>query len=147
RALSHFWRVTREDNLAAQALLEKAIAIDAGYAQALAILAASHVLGTNMGWKDRTISVPVAERAALGAIGADSDDPWGHTALAGVYVYLGRFEDALAEFEQALSLNPNFGPALAYYGQILCWVGRCEEGVSAARRALRVGPRDPFSAI
>jgi TolB-like protein/cytochrome c-type biogenesis protein CcmH/NrfG len=147
RALSHFWRVTREDNLAAQALLEKAIAIDAGYAQALAVLAASHVLGTNMGWEDRTISVPVAERAALAAIRADSEDPWAHIALAGVYVYVGRFEDALAEFEQALSLNPNFGPALAYYGQILCWVGRCEEGISAARRALRLGPRDPFSAI
>jgi TolB-like protein len=28
RALSHFWRVTREDNIVAQALLEKAIAID-----------------------------------------------------------------------------------------------------------------------
>src|SRR4249919_3435997 len=29
RALSHYWRVTREDNLKAQALLEQAIAIDA----------------------------------------------------------------------------------------------------------------------
>src|SRR4029077_7359881 len=28
RALSHYWRVTREDNLKAQALLEQAIAID-----------------------------------------------------------------------------------------------------------------------
>ena len=28
RALSHYWRVTRQDNVVAQALLEKAIAID-----------------------------------------------------------------------------------------------------------------------
>jgi hypothetical protein len=28
RALSHYWRVTRQDNLVAQALLEKAIAVD-----------------------------------------------------------------------------------------------------------------------
>src|SRR5262249_35666830 len=33
RALSHFWRVTREDNRAAQALLEQAIAIEPGYAK------------------------------------------------------------------------------------------------------------------
>jgi TolB-like protein/Tfp pilus assembly protein PilF len=147
RALSHFWRVTREDNVAAQKLLEKAIAIDPDYAQALAVLAASHVLGTNMGWEDRAVSAPVAERAALAAIRGDSEDPWAHLALAGVYVYLGRLEDALSEFEQALSLNPNFAPALAYYGQMLCWVGRWEEGIIAARRALRLSSRDPFSAI
>ena len=35
RALSHYWRVTRQDNVLAQALLEKAIAIDPGYGQAL----------------------------------------------------------------------------------------------------------------
>jgi TolB-like protein len=116
RALSHFWRVTREDNIAAQKLLEQAIAINPNYAQALAVLAVSHVLGTKMGWEDGAISVPRAERAALAAIRADSEDPWAHLALAGVNVYQGRLQDALAEFEEALSLNPNFAPALAYYG-------------------------------
>jgi hypothetical protein len=33
RALSHYWRVTRQDNLVAQAPLEKAIAIDPNHAQ------------------------------------------------------------------------------------------------------------------
>src|SRR5215470_10502372 len=47
RALSHYWRMTREDNMAAQALLEQAIAIDPNYAQALALLAVSHSLGTH----------------------------------------------------------------------------------------------------
>ena len=36
-ALSHFWRVTPQDNVAAQGLLEKAIAIDPNYAQALGV--------------------------------------------------------------------------------------------------------------
>jgi TolB-like protein len=51
RALSHYWSVTREDNLQAQALLEQAIAIDANYAQALAVLAVSHTFGAHMGWE------------------------------------------------------------------------------------------------
>src|SRR6202023_1676936 len=33
RALSHYWRVTRQDNVVAQALLEKATAIDPDYGQ------------------------------------------------------------------------------------------------------------------
>jgi TolB-like protein/DNA-binding winged helix-turn-helix (wHTH) protein len=147
RALSHFWRVTREDNIVAQALLEKAIAVDPNYAQALAVLAVSHIFGTHMGWEERAISVPAAERAAIAAVRADSEDPWAHLAVAGVYVYLGRLEDALAEFEQTLCFNPNFSLAQAYYGLVLSCVGRWEDGAKAARRALRLSPRDPFSAI
>src|SRR5215470_7330155 len=147
RALPHFWRVTPEDNAAAQALLEQAIAIDPNYAQALAVLAVSHAFGTRMGWEDLAVSVPAAERAAMAAIRADSEDPWAHLAVACVHAYLERFDDALAEFEQALCLNPNFSLAQAYYGLVLAWVGRWEEGTNAARRALRLSPRDPFSAI
>jgi tetratricopeptide (TPR) repeat protein len=105
------------------------------------------LFGTNMGWEDRAISVPVAERAALAAIRADLEDPWAHLALAAVYVYSGRLNDALAGFEQALALNPSFALAQGYYGQVLAWVGRWEDGNIAARRALRLSPRDPFSAI
>jgi TolB-like protein len=50
RALSHYWRVTRQDNLVAQALLEKAIAIDPSYGKALGVLAASHTFSAHMGW-------------------------------------------------------------------------------------------------
>jgi TolB-like protein len=147
RALSHFWQVTRDDNIAAQVLLEKAIAVKPDYAQALAVLAVSHTFGTHMGWEDRTIAVPVAERAALAAIRADSDDPWAHLSIAAVNVYLGRVDDALAAYESALRLNPNFSLAQGYYGLMLSYVGRWQEGADAARRALRLSPRDPFSAI
>jgi TolB-like protein len=147
QALSHYWRVTREDNIAAQGLLEKAIAIDPYYAQALAVLAVSHTFGAHMGWEDRTAAVPAAERAALAAIRADSDDPWAHLAVASVYVYRGRFEDAIAEFEAALRLNPNFSLALGHYGLVLSYVGRWQDGADAANRARRLSPCDPFSAI
>src|SRR6202023_1917520 len=52
RALSHYWRVTRQDNVVAQALLEKAISIDPNYGQALGLLAASHMFSAHMGWAD-----------------------------------------------------------------------------------------------
>jgi TolB-like protein len=147
RALSHFWRVTREGNVAAQKLLEQAIAIDPNYSQALAVLAVSHFFAMYMGWEDRANSVPAAERAAMAAIRADSEDPWAHLAVAGVYVYLGRLKDALAEFEQTLCFNPNFSLAQACYGVMLTRLGRWEDGANAARRALRLSPSDPFSAI
>jgi TolB-like protein/cytochrome c-type biogenesis protein CcmH/NrfG len=147
RALSHYWRVTRQDNVVAQALLEKATAIDPNYGQALGVLAASHTFSAHMGWEDRQTAVSIAEGAALAAILADSEDPWAHHALGCVHLFVRRFDDALAEFELALRLNPNFSLAQGYYGLALAYCGRWEEANVAARRALRLSPRDPFSAI
>jgi TolB-like protein/cytochrome c-type biogenesis protein CcmH/NrfG len=147
RALSHYWRVTRQDNMVAQALLEKAINIDPNYGRALGVLAACHTFSAHMGWETMAKAVPAAERAALAAIRADSEDAWAHYALASVYLFNRRFEDSLAEFELALELNPNFSPARGYYGVALTYCGRWEEGDRAARHALRLSPRDPFAAI
>jgi TolB-like protein len=147
RALSHYWRVTRQDNVVAQALLEKATAIDPTYGQALGVLAASHTFGAHMGWADMAATVPIAERAAQAAIRADSEDPWAHLALGSVHLFTRHFDDSLAEFELALSLNPNFSLAQAYYGLALAYCGRWEEAAEAAHRALRLSPRDPFSAV
>ena len=147
RALSHYWRVTRQDNVVAQALLEKAIAIDPNYGQALGVLATSHSFCAHMGWADMATTIPIAERAALAAILADSEDPWAHHALAGVHLARRRFDDSLSEYELALRLNPNFSLAQGYYGLALSYCGRWEQGNAAARRALRLSPRDPLSAL
>jgi tetratricopeptide (TPR) repeat protein len=146
RALQHYWRVTQQDNLVAQALLEKAIAVDPGYGQALSLLAACHTFSAYMGWQEMP-EMPVAEHAALAAIRADSEDAWAHYALASVYLFDRRFEDSIAEFELALQLNPNFSPARGLYGVTLCYRGLWQEGDRAAREALRLSPRDPFAAI
>ena len=147
RALSHYWRVTRQDNVVAQALLEKAIAIDPNYGQALGVLATSYTFSFHMGWADRATAVPTAECAALAAIRADGEDPWAHYALGGVYLFTRRFDDSLAELDLALSLNPNFALARGYCGLTLAFCGRWEEAVAAAGRALRLSPRDPFAAL
>jgi TolB-like protein len=147
RALSHYWRVTRQDNVVAQALLEKAIAIDPNYGQALGVLAASHTFSAHMGWEDMATVAPIAERAAQAAILADSKDPWAHYALGCFYLFARRFDDSLAELEWALRLNPNFSLAQGYYGLTLAYCGRSKEAELAARRALRLSPHDPLSAV
>jgi TolB-like protein len=147
RALSHYWRVTRQDNVVAQALLEKATSIDPNYGHALGLLAASYMFSAHMGWADMATVVPVAERAALAAVLADNEDAWAHFALGCVHLFARRFDDSLAELEWALQLNPSFSLAQGYHGLTLCYCGRWEEGDLAARRALRLSPRDPLSAV
>jgi TolB-like protein len=147
RALAHYWRVTPQDNLVAQALLEKAISIDPNYGQALGLLATSYVFTAHMGWADMATVGPAAEKAARAAIRADSEDPWAHNALGQVYLFARRFDDSLAEWETALRLNPNFALAQGYYGLSLAYSGRWQEAEEAARRAIRLSPRDPYLGV
>lgn len=147
RALSHYWRVTRQDNVVAQALLEKATELDPNYGQALGLLAASYTFSAHMGWADMAQVMPLAERAASAAILADGEDAWAHYALGIVYLIARRFDDSLAEFDAALRLNPNFSLAQGYYGLALSYCGRWQEGEQAAQRALRLSPHDPLSAV
>jgi TolB-like protein/Tfp pilus assembly protein PilF len=147
RALSHYWRVTRQDNTVAQALLEKAIEIDPHYGKALGLLANSRIFGAHMGWAPMGSVMEKATREALAAVEADSEDAWAHIGLAYSYLFARRFDDAIAEFELALHLNPNFAFSHAFYAVTLCYAGRYDEGDAAIRRALRLSPRDPMGAI
>jgi TolB-like protein/cytochrome c-type biogenesis protein CcmH/NrfG len=147
RALSHYWRVTKQDHVVAQALLEKAITIDPNYGRALGVLATSYMFTAHMGWMDMSATMPQAEKAALAAIRHDSEDPWAHNALGHVYLFARRYDDSLAEFERALQLNPNFALAQGYYGLSLSYNGHWEDADAAARRALRLSPRDPYSPV
>jgi TolB-like protein/Tfp pilus assembly protein PilF len=147
RALSHYWLITRQDHLAAQAQLEQAIAIDPNYGQALSLLAASHMFGVHLGWAELAAAAPIAERAALKAVQCDHEDAWAHTALGSVYFSTRRLSDALSEFEQALTLNPNFSLAQGYYALALSYAGRSQDSFEAAQKAIRLSPRDPSLAI
>ena len=74
--------------------MEKAIAIDPNYGQALGVLATSQAFSAHMGWADMATVHPIAERAALSAVQADSEDPWAHHGLAYVYLFARRFDDS-----------------------------------------------------
>ena len=147
RALSHFWRVTRCDYETATTLLERAIAIDPNYGQALSLQAANHMFGAHLGWAGLAAVAPLAEAAALAAVRCDHEDAWAHVGLGSVYFSTRRLADALSEFEQALTLNPNFSLAQGYYALALSYAGRSQEAFDAAQRAIRLSPRDPSLGI
>ncbi|OPZ00333.1 hypothetical protein A5906_19160 [Bradyrhizobium sacchari] len=147
RALSHYWRVTRQDHEAAKSLLGRAIAIDPNYGQALSVLAVNDMFGVHLGWAELAAVAPAAEAAALKAVRCDHEDAWAHAALGSVYFSTRRLADALSEFEQALALNPNFSLAQGYHALALSYAGRSEEAFAAAQNAIRLSPRDPSLAI
>lgn len=142
RALSLINSRARPDIAAARALLQKAIALDPGYAQAHSLLSFVTTLGVHLGWDPREATVRVASDAAHKALHLDANEPWAHVALGYVLAWSKRAGDAIAAYEKALALNPNFAIAHWLLALALCYLGRSEEALAHAEKAARLSPRD-----
>jgi tetratricopeptide (TPR) repeat protein len=142
RALSLIMKMSKHDNAAAQELLKKAIAIDASYAQAYSLFAFSLSLANSWGWQPSESVLAPAWEAAQTAVRLDVDDPWAHLALGHVHRQRLELQDAVAELQNALALNPNFAFAHTHLGLVLCFLGRSEEALAELGTAERLSPRD-----
>ena len=142
RALSLMNKPTKNDNAAAQKLLKNAIAIDPSYAQAYSLLAYSMSIGVILGWQPAEGVLEPAWEIAQKAVHLDVDDPWAHLALGHLNRQHRNFEDAIAEFHNALALNPNFAFARTQLGYALSYPGRTDEALAEFDTAERLSPRD-----
>jgi tetratricopeptide (TPR) repeat protein len=70
-------------------------------------------------------------------------DEWSHFLMSEAYGVAGQLEDAVAECERGLEINPNSSLLLGNLGAYLAPLGRTQEAIDACRLALRLNPRDP----
>jgi TolB-like protein/DNA-binding SARP family transcriptional activator len=72
-------------------------------------------------------------------------DELAHLLMAWAWEYCasGRLEDAIAECERGLEINPNCSLIHANLGFALAALGRSRESIEASRLALQLNPRDP----
>ena len=135
------YQVTRETNIEAGRLLERAIELDSQLARAFTMLSHVHLLAYVNGWKEQPEKLPQrALELALQAIGLDNDDPEGHWNLGLIYLWRRQHDLAIAAERRALHLNPNFASAHAGLGNVLHYTGRSSEAVEPLLTAMRLDP-------
>jgi len=145
RGLWHVYRYTPADNLAAIALFERAIALDAQFAAAHAALGYAHYIDAMWGFAS---DVPQAARAALSsatqAVVLDRRDAFARAVHARALMLYGDARAATAEGTAAVELNPNL--ASAHYALAFARVvaGHSEEALQSVDRAIRLSPYDPL---
>ena len=76
------------------------------------------------------------------AVQAKPRDRFALVNLARVQAILGQQLEAVANFERALALDPNFAEAYLSRGQLLLELGRLEEARAACARAAALRPRN-----
>jgi adenylate cyclase len=70
-------------------------------------------------------------------------DEYAHWVMAGAYAEAGQLDDAVAECERGLEINPNSAIILQRLGACLGPLGRPQEAIQACRLALQLDPRNP----
>jgi adenylate cyclase len=121
----HLREVTMPEIYAARQLFERSLAIDPKYARAYAMISRTHVR-TYLEPLDSAYLSPAelarAYELATKAVQLDANLPLARSQLGWVLVFKHCHDESIAEFERALSLNPNFtdyqfGLSLVFAGQ------------------------------
>jgi adenylate cyclase len=138
-------RSTRDDNAEAQRLLDRAIALDPGYAHAHAWRACALAQSWIYGWTPRDTESVFAEvhGEVETALSLDESDSDVHRVLAALSLARNDHDKAAYHQDRALALNPNYDLVVVQQGELLTWRGRPEEGIDWIRRAMRLNPYHP----
>jgi tetratricopeptide (TPR) repeat protein len=143
RGLEYFSCLTKEANVLARQMRQRAIDLDPKFAAAYALLGLTHSQEWSMGWSQDPQSLEHAFKLAQRAIALDGSLPLGHAMLGEAYLWKKQHEKAIAEQEKTIALSPNDADMIAGLGGILTWAGRPEETIGLVKKAMRLNPIYP----
>jgi TolB-like protein/cytochrome c-type biogenesis protein CcmH/NrfG len=141
RARPAVQRPTRANNAEARVLLRRAVALDPNYAAAYAALAETYFIAVSMGWAESpTEYLGHAQEMADKALSIDDSDVSAHVILGRIDIFHGHYEQAQAEMDRAIGINPNDARGLAGRGNALMWRGQTDAAIEALEAAQRIDP-------
>jgi adenylate cyclase len=131
--------LTKETNVQARQMCERALELDPHYAAAYARLSLTYWLEWfGYGGQDQTL-----ERASeLGqkAVALDESLPVAHLVLGWTYLLQKQHDQSQTEMERAITLDPNFAGGYEGLSFVLMTIGKPQEAVAAATKAVRLSP-------
>lgn len=141
-----YWnKRTPADFHKAIAFFQQAIGKDPNYALAYSGLADSYALLSVYGGGSPSEWMPPAKAAAQKSLAQDDSLAEGHASLGQIIAYYDfDLSGAEREYERAISLNPNYATAHQWRAENLSAMGRIDEALAEAYRALEL---DPLSVI
>jgi TolB-like protein len=143
--LQHMYRFNRQDNAAATALFQRAIARDPSFARAHAGLSFVHFQTAFMRHTDDLAGeVDLARRFAARAYELDAMDPFVNFAMGRTYWLVGDLDGALPWLERATALSPNYAQGIYARAWTETLAGQAQAGRGHVDFAMRLSPLDPL---
>ena len=134
-------RLTKETTTEARELFERVIELEPDSSLGYAWSAETHWVEA---WRDWSKSPEKSRKRAAElsqkALSLDDSNPDAHSLLGLVYLLDGQFEIAIAEGERAVSLGPSSAGVALRTAIINMWLGRPQEAIMLAKKAIRLNP-------
>jgi adenylate cyclase len=111
RGAEYMISYTNDENAKARVMFEKAIALDPKYAEAYALLGGNYFIGYILAFNADPNSLAQASKTEQQAIALDRSSPTAHSMMAYIDGSTGQFEQAEAEAQRAIALDPNYAEA------------------------------------
>ena len=144
RGLWRLWAFTDPGLQEAEELFKRAIDLDPGLARAHAAL--SYVYLQSTFYRDPGGRVPLLQKAleiARTSVALDERDALCRCVLGRAHCMMQRYDEAVAELEATIELNPSFAQGYFALGFTLVWCGREDEAIALLEQAAELSPRDP----
>ena len=94
-----------------------------------------------MGWAESPgVLLSRAEEMANKALSIDEFDVRARIVLGRIHLFYHRYDQAKAEIDRAIAINPNDANGLAGRGNILMWSGQTDAAIEALELAQRIDP-------
>jgi adenylate cyclase len=137
----------RRANVDSRQMFQRAIDLDANYADAYVELGRSYRIAVDQGWTmDPAGTLDRAEAAARKAIELGDHNSRAHALLARIMVMRRQFELAKTAARRALDLNPSDAEGHYALGSVLLYTGEIEAAIEALLTAQAFSPdRDEYS--
>jgi adenylate cyclase len=143
RAKALMQKYTRADNAHALACAERAVELDPMSARACTHSAWCHFYNYMAGWTaERERALVKAYELAQRAVMLDETDSFAHSFLGFIHTFRREYEEAGAEIERAIDLNPNDPEARRKYSLFLAATGNAEAAIDQIDLAKRLNPFD-----
>jgi adenylate cyclase len=141
RGREHWLRFTREDNLEARRLYEKAIALDPEYARAYASLAWTYYMEHDEKWGEAPeATLRCAFEAATKGVAVNPASHTNHLVLGWVYLAKGQPDQAVEAMKRALELNPNDADSYIFLANATAFAGGGDQAVALIEEGFRLNP-------
>jgi len=146
----HYRRITRDDLAKAVTYLKKAIELDPNYGRAHAALAGAYWLSYRRGWSWK-MDWPYEVKSRIFLLAHEhlekalkkSPTSLAHQVASWMLVHEPLYDEAIAEAESAIALNPNDVDNLFAMARALIFAGRADEGADYVKKAMRLDPHYP----
>ena len=141
KGMSHLYKLTPPELDAALHYFEQALETDPNYALAYTGISFVWSARQQMGLVIPSEATPKAKDAVQTALALDNTLAEAHYTLAGIRTWSDwDWEGGEQAFKRALELKPNYPEALVYYSNLLCYMGRLDEALAMAERAVQLDP-------